>query len=74
MRDLRRYAQATNIRLFVGFLILLFLVGDGLIAVFWGWETALMGVGCILLGLAPLFLTAVILWGIEWFVKKKQDI
>jgi uncharacterized membrane protein len=74
MRDLRRYAQATNIRLFMGFLILLFLVGDGLIAVFWGWGTALMGVGCILIGLAPLFLTALILWAIEWFVKKKQDI
>lgn len=73
MRDLRRYARDTNIRLFVGFLILLFLVGDGLIAAFWGWNTALMGFGCILIGIAPLFLTAAVLWGIEWFVKRNQD-
>ncbi len=57
----------------MGLLILLFLVGDGLIALFWGWKSALMGVACILLGLVPLILTLLILWGIEWFVKKKQD-
>lgn len=73
MRDLRRYARNTNIRLFIGFIIVLFLVGDGLIAVFWGWKTALMGVGCILIGLSPLLLTVIILWGIEWFVKKQDS-
>jgi hypothetical protein len=68
MRDLRRYAQQTNIRILVGFLLILFLVGDGLIYAIWGRGAAVMGMVCILAGLAPLVLTGLILWGIEWFV------
>ncbi len=72
MRDLRRYAQQTNIRLLVGFLLILFLVGDGLIYAIWGQGAAVMGMVCILAGLAPLGLTGLILWGIEWFVRKNN--
>jgi hypothetical protein len=72
MRDLRRYAQQTNVRLLVGFLMILFLVGDGLIYAIWGQGAALMGVVCILAGLAPLALTTLILWGIDWFVRKND--
>jgi hypothetical protein len=55
-RDLRKYARQTNIRLSIGFAILIFLVGDGLIYYFYGQEAAVMGALCILLGLVPLLL------------------
>lgn len=54
--DLRRYARQTNVRLFAGFLLILFVVGDGLIYVFYGSGAALMGLVCILGGLVPLVL------------------
>jgi len=54
--DLRRYARQTNVRLFAGFLLILFVVGDGLIYVFYGSGAALMGLICILGGLVPLVL------------------
>jgi hypothetical protein len=69
-RDLRRYARQTNVRLFIGFLLLLFLVGIGLIYIYYGAGAAVMGVFCILAGLAPLLLIWLALWGIEWFVRR----
>jgi hypothetical protein len=71
-RDLRRYARQTNVRLFVGFLMILFIVGDGIIWVIWGREAALLGLACLLAGLAPLGLIFLALWAIEWVVKKGQ--
>ena len=62
VRDLRKYARQTNTRLLVGFLLLLFLVGDGLIYVFYGKEAALMGGVCLLAGLTPLLLIWLALW------------
>lgn len=73
MRDLRKYARQTNIQLAIGFLLILFLVGDGLIYVIWGREAAVMGIVCILAGLAPMVAVFLILWGIEWFVRKNNE-
>lgn len=72
-RDLRRYARQTNIRLFAGFLLLLFVVGDGLIFVIYGREAALLGLICILAGLAPLGLIWVVLFLIERIVRRSQE-
>jgi hypothetical protein len=69
-RDLRRYARQTNVRLLIGFLLVLFIVGDGLIYIFFGGGSAIMGLLCILAGLAPLLLIALALWGLEWLVKR----
>jgi len=69
-RDLRRYARQTNARLFIGFLLLLFIVGDGLIFWLWGRNAAVMGLLCITLGLVPLLLVWVVLTVLEWVVKK----
>jgi hypothetical protein len=69
-RDLRKYAQQTNIRLVLGFVILLFVVGDGLIYWVYGKEAALLGLTCMLIGLAPLLLIGLALWAIDWFVKR----
>lgn len=69
-RDLRQYARQTNFWLFVGFIVLLFTIGLGLIYVNYGGGAALMGLVCILAGLAPLGLIALALWGIELIVKR----
>ncbi len=55
-RDLRKYASQTNIRLIAGGLLLLFVVGLGLIYVFYGQRAALTGMLCLIIGLIPLFL------------------
>lgn len=73
MRDLRKYARQTNLRLAIGFLLILFIVGDGLIYIIWGREAAMMGVVCILAGLAPLVAVFLILWGIEKFIQKNNQ-
>ena len=73
-KDLRRYAHQTNVRLFAGFILLLFLVGDGLIFVFLGREAAVLGFLCILAGLAPLLLIWLVFIGLDAIVKRNQDI
>ena len=70
MRDLRRYARQTNIRLLIGFILLLVIVGDGLIYVFYGRGAALMGLACLGFGLAPLALIFLILFMMEWLVRR----
>lgn len=72
-RDLRRYARNTNLQLLAGFVIILFLVGDGLIYWIYGRQAALLGLLCLLAGLAPLVLIALILWLMEWVVKRANS-
>jgi uncharacterized SAM-binding protein YcdF (DUF218 family) len=73
-RDLRKYAQQTNVRLVAGFIVLLFVVGDGLILWIYGREAAILGLTCMVAGLAPLVLIIVALWVMDWFVKRaKRD-
>jgi hypothetical protein len=72
-RDLRRYARQTNVRLFIGFFLILFLLGDGLIWHFYGLAPALFGLLCLVGGTAPLILIALILWGMDLIVKRARD-
>lgn len=72
-RDLRRYARQTNLRLLIGGILLLFLVGDGLIFMFYGREAALMGLICLILGLSPLVLIWLILYVFQWLVKQANE-
>jgi len=72
MRDLRKYAQQTTIRLVFGGILVIVIVAEILIWIFYGREAALAGAVCILVGLMPLFLTWLFLWGLEWFVKSRQ--
>lgn len=60
-RDLRNYARQTNMRLLVGFILLLLLVGDGLIYLIYGPGAAVFGLLCILAGLSPLILIYLVL-------------
>lgn len=69
-RDLRKYARQTNVRLIAGFILLLFIVGDGLIYVYYGREAAFLGLICILLGIAPLILIGLTLWMMDVIVHR----
>ena len=69
-RDLRKYASQTTVRLIIGGLVLLFLVGVGLIWFFYGLKAALLGMLCILGGLVPIGLVILLLTGLDSFLKK----
>jgi hypothetical protein len=68
-RDLRKYARQTNIRLIVGALLLLFIVGDGLIYLFYGPGAAVTGLLCLLGGLVPVGLTVLVLFLLDWITR-----
>lgn len=72
-RDLRKYARDTNIRLLAGFILLLFIVGGSLIYMIYGPQGAMFGLICLLAGLAPLVLIGVILYLMEWIVKRANE-
>jgi hypothetical protein len=72
-RDLRKYAQQTNIQLIFGTILILFVVGLGLIYVFYGPAAAVFGLVCLLAGLSPLVLIAIILWAMDRFVKRVNE-
>jgi len=69
-RDLRKYARQTNIRLAVGAILLLFIVGDGLIYFWKGGPAALGGILCILAGLVPVVLVYLVLLLFDWIQKR----
>ena len=72
-RDLRKYAKQTNIRLIIGFLLVLFFIGDGLIFLFYGQGAAVMGIVCLLAGLSPVILIVGALWLIDWIVRRNNQ-
>ncbi|NJD58451.1 MAG: hypothetical protein C3F13_08000 [Anaerolineales bacterium] len=72
-RDLRKYSRQTNFRLVAGFVILLFIVGDGLIYIFIGKGAALMGLVCLISVLLPLLLIVLSLWLIDWIAKRNNQ-
>ena len=71
-RDLRQYARQTNVRLVVGFILLLVIIGDGLILIFIGKGAALMGLVCLAGVAVPLLLIVFALWLIDWIVKRNN--
>lgn len=72
MNDLRKYARQTNFRLVMGALALLFIVGDGLILIFYGPAGALTGLFCLLGGMVPILMVIGILQLMEYFLKKSD--
>ena len=72
-RDLRKYAQSTNFRLVLGFVLLLFLIGDGLIYLIYGRGAALMGLVCIFGGLLPVFMILLLFGVLDRIVKKVNE-
>jgi hypothetical protein len=72
-RDLRKYARQTNTHLIFGRLLLLFVLGDGLILIFYGKSAALMGLLCLGLGLVPVIAILIALWILEVIVKRSNS-
>jgi uncharacterized SAM-binding protein YcdF (DUF218 family) len=70
MRDLRKYARQTNVRLIAGALFLLFVVGDGLIYFIYGPAAAVTGFLCLLGGLVPIVLVVLVLALLDWITKR----
>lgn len=72
-RDLRRYARQTTVRLIIGAILLIFLVGGGLILYFYGSGALAMGILCFITGLTPVVLIILILTLLEWIVKRERN-
>ena len=70
--DLRKYTKDTRTRLVVGFLLLVFLVGDGLIFLFYGKESGLFALVCTLGALIPVLLVILFLGIADRIVKKNE--
>jgi len=68
-RDLRKYAHQTNVRLVVGALLLIFIVGDGLIFLIYGPGTALVGLLCLLAGMVPVLIIFLVMIILDWIAK-----
>ena len=69
-RDLRKYMKETNVRVAVGALLLLFIVGLGLIWAIYGFGAAVTGFLCILAAFIPIGLIFISLYGMDWIVKR----
>ena len=68
--DLRGYTSQTVIRLVVGALILLLVVGGGLIWWLYGLGAAIMGFLCLLGALLPIGLIWLLMVGLDLLVKR----
>lgn len=60
--DRRKYARDTRFRLVIGFVLILFMVGDGLIYVLYGQGAAVMGLLCLAAGLIPVLGVGLFFW------------
>jgi len=69
-RDVRNYMKDTNVRLVVGAVVLLFIVGDGLIWLIYGFGAAMMGILCMLGAFVPIGLILLLLNLSDWILKR----
>lgn len=72
MRDLREYSKQTHVRLALGAFILLFVIGVGLIWLFYGGNAAGMAFTCLLAALFPVILILFIFVAIEWILNRAR--
>ena len=72
-RDIRQYMKQTETRLILGFLLLVFLIGDGLIFYFYGTGAGIAGLICLAGMMVPVFLIVLFLWIAEKVVKSNQE-
>jgi len=72
-RDIRQYMKQTETRLILGFLLLVFLIGDGLIFYFYGTGAGIAGLICLAGMMVPVFLIVLFLWIAERVVTSNQE-
>ena len=70
-KDLRAYAKTTQARMIAGFLLLVFIIGDGLIFILYGTGAGLAGLICLLAGLLPIGLVVFFLWLADRIVENR---
>ncbi len=68
-RDLRDYANKTNIQLAVGAFLLLFGIGLGLIWLIYGGSAVPLALFCLMAGLSPVVLIIFVFFGIDWILR-----
>ena len=71
-RDLRKYARTTQIRLIIGVLVILIVVGNGLIWMIFGSNAAHMALICMGIGIATALLIIVSLGLIAWILRRAR--
>jgi uncharacterized membrane protein len=69
-RDLRKYMKDTNVRILIGAFLLLFVIGVGLIWAIYGLGAAVSGFLCLLGAFVPIGLIFLVLYGMDWIVKR----
>lgn len=72
--DPRAYSKQTTIRLIVGGIGILFLIGDGLVYIIYGPAAAISGFLCLGAGLLPVLIIMGIFWVMEKVVNKDHEI
>jgi apolipoprotein N-acyltransferase len=69
----RAHRARTDRNLLLGFFALLFIVGGGLIWVFYGAGAAALGVACIALGAILTGLLALLMAGLQWLSDRLEE-
>ncbi len=72
-QDLRRYSRQTTVRSLIFFVIILFVVGDGLIYLFYGKLNAIYGALCMTGGLGLIGLVFLLISILGWIAKGSID-
>lgn len=71
--DLRRYQFITDRNLLIGFFVLLFVVGGGLIYLFYGAGGLSTGLLCMLAGALLAGVIVLVVFGFEWLSRWLED-
>jgi hypothetical protein len=72
MRDLRKYARQTNVRLALIAAFLFLVIGTGLIWLIYGRGAAGMGLLCLLAAFVPVILILGFLALLDWITKRAR--
>ncbi len=70
--ELDKYSKQTNRRLVIGFIIILLIIGDGLIYLFYGKGSAISGLICIGAGFVPIIFIWASLQVVEKIAKRSR--
>jgi threonine/homoserine/homoserine lactone efflux protein len=69
-QDLRKYSQQTIIRMVIGGILFIFIIGNLLIYIFFGQQALWTGISCMLSGLLPLGAIYLVFLALDYFLKK----
>ena len=71
-KDLRKYSRDTNVRLALGAIFLLLIVGVGLVWAIYGGSAGGMAFTCLLAGIFPVILIIGIFFAIDWILGRAR--